>query len=67
MIVPNESMIMITTTMVVMILIVTIEMIMVIVMNHYIFFRSIDYDDGYKKNCSSIIIMIVIKILNTKY
>ena len=66
MIVPNESMIMITTMMVI-ILIVIIEMIMVIIMNHYIFFRSIDYDNGYKKNCSSIIIMIVIKILNTKY
>ena len=66
MIVPNESMIMITTMMVI-ILIVIIEMIMVIVMNHYIFFHSIDYDNGYKKNCSRIIIMIVIKILNTKY
>ena len=63
---PNESMIMITTTMMVMILIEIIEMIMVIVMNHYIFFHSIDYDNGYKNNCSRIIIMIVIKILNTK-
>ena len=71
MIVPNESLIMITTTMIIIvmmiiILIVTIEMIMVIVMNHYIFFHSIDYDNDYKNNCSHIIIMIVIKILNTK-